>query len=380
MQQLLKSDTTAAQRRIPIHLVDATDGITPEPGEATGQPQIAKNGGAFANTTNTLVAIGNGAYYVELTATEIDTLGFIVVRYKSAATAEAQVSAQVVAFNPFDSMRLGLDALPDAAVQAAGGLYTRGTGAGQINQQTNGQIDVNVDAWDNNSSAPKVGATSGIPTVDVTAWQDFVMPGASMVENDGAGAARYTTKALEQAPSGGGGGLTQQDVADALKLAPSAGAPAVGSVNHALPLGNAPATQDGLPTLTASGVVKSDVNEVAGSGVAGVDDFRADVSALALEATLTARTPAPANATKLDKSTSTIVEGAAVAGVLTTTQMSTNLTEATDDHYKGRIIIWSSGALKDQATDITGYNGTTKVLTFTAVTGPPSAADEFIIV
>jgi len=35
-------------------------------------------------------------------------------------------------------------ALPNAAAEAAGGLYTRGTGAGQINQAANGQVDANV--------------------------------------------------------------------------------------------------------------------------------------------------------------------------------------------------------------------------------------------
>lgn len=138
------SEATAAQRRVPIHLVDATDGITPETGEATGQPQISKNGGAFANTTATLTAIGNGAYYVELTATELNTVGFIVVRFKSANTAEAQVVGQVVSFDPYDAVRAGLTALPNANAEAAGGLYTRGTGAGQINQDANGRIDTRV--------------------------------------------------------------------------------------------------------------------------------------------------------------------------------------------------------------------------------------------
>lgn len=76
----------------------------------------------------------------------------------------------------------------------------------------------------------------------------------------------------------------------------------------------------------------------------------------------------------------TLESGAAIAGTLSTTQMSTNLTEATDDHFKGRIVIFTSGALLRQATDITAYNGTTKVLTFTALTEAPTAADKFIIV
>lgn len=85
-------------------------------------------------------------------------------------------------------------------------------------------------------------------------------------------------------------------------------------------------------------------------------------------------------ADKLEASAETIETGAAVAGTLSTTQMTTDLTEATNDHYNGRIIIWTSGALIRQATDITAYDGTSKMLTFTAVTEAPSAGDTFVIV
>lgn len=91
------SESVAVKRRFPVYLVDETDGITPETGEAGGQPQISKGGGAWANTTNTLVAIGNGAYYVELTATELDTLGPLLIRYKSANTAEFNIDGEVLA-------------------------------------------------------------------------------------------------------------------------------------------------------------------------------------------------------------------------------------------------------------------------------------------
>jgi len=87
-----------AQRRLFLFLVDASDGMTPELGEAGGQPQISKNGAPFVNTAGILVAIGNGAYYVELNQAEVDTLGWILVRYKSANTAEFQGIAHVSAF------------------------------------------------------------------------------------------------------------------------------------------------------------------------------------------------------------------------------------------------------------------------------------------
>ena len=63
----------------------------------------------------------------------------------------------------------------------------------------------------------------------------------------------------------------------------------------------------------------------------------------------------------------------------TTTEIHTNLTEVTNDHYNGRIITFTSGALLGQSTDITDYDGTTKYLTVTALTEAPSNTDTFVI-
>ncbi len=60
--------------------------------------------------------------------------------------------------------------------------------------------------------------------------------------------------------------------------------------------------------------------------------------------------------------------------------MTTNLTESTNDHYKGRLIIWTSGVLKDQATEITGYIGVTGKLSYTAATEAPGIGDTFVVV
>ena len=85
-------------------------------------------------------------------------------------------------------------------------------------------------------------------------------------------------------------------------------------------------------------------------------------------------------AAKLAASATGIVTGAAASGTLSTTQMTTNLTEATDDHYNGRVIVWISGALTAQATDITDYDGATKMVIFTGTTEAPGAGDTFVIV
>ncbi len=74
-----------------------------------------------------------------------------------------------------------------------------------------------------------------------------------------------------------------------------------------------------------------------------------------------------------------LVTGSAEAGTLSTTVMTSDLAEATDDHYNGRTVVWTSGVLAGQASDITDYLGSTGQLTYTAVTEAPGAGDDFVI-
>jgi len=74
-----------------------------------------------------------------------------------------------------------------------------------------------------------------------------------------------------------------------------------------------------------------------------------------------------------------LVLGTAVTGTLTATGFTTSLTEATNDHYNGRTLTFTSGALAGQMTTITDYNGSTKLVTVTAMTEAPSNGDQFFI-
>ena len=56
------------------------------------------------------------------------------------------------------------------------------------------------------------------------------------------------------------------------------------------------------------------------------------------------------------------------------------LAEATDDHYIGRVVVFTSGAAAYQASDITDYEGATGTITITAITTAPSAADTFVVI
>lgn len=76
-----------------------------------------------------------------------------------------------------------------------------------------------------------------------------------------------------------------------------------------------------------------------------------------------------------------IVPGAAIAGTLSTTQASTNLTNSVDNAYINRGLVWTSGTLKGQAGIISAYSHTNGLITVsTPFTGAPSAADTFVIV
>jgi len=82
------------------------------------------------------------------------------------------------------------------------------------------------------------------------------------------------------------------------------------------------------------------------------------------------------------ESMTTLVEqGSAITGTLTPTSMTTDLTEATDDHYIGRtIIFYDSVALNGQITNVTDYTGSSKLLAFSALTEAPTNGDKFYLV
>ncbi len=105
MQYFQIGENDTLKRRIYLHLVDATDGITPETGEAGNTAQVSINGKAPTTSRSTLVAVDAtnqpGTYYLELSPSELQFPGVIIVRYKSANTAEFVALGQVMAFDPY---------------------------------------------------------------------------------------------------------------------------------------------------------------------------------------------------------------------------------------------------------------------------------------
>lgn len=145
------SEATAARRRIQFTAVNSSTGAKMTGISNASFTKRVNTNGTDAAAAGTCVEVSSanepGVYYYEFTAGELGTLGGGAVVISAASMITREIPFRVIAVNLFDSVRAGMTALPNAAAEAAGGLYTRGTGAGQINQPANGQIDANVIAW-----------------------------------------------------------------------------------------------------------------------------------------------------------------------------------------------------------------------------------------
>src|SRR5882762_6809896 len=130
---------------------------------ATATVTISKNGAAFGAPAGAVTEIANGWYQVAGNATDTNTLGDILL-HATAASADPcdMVVAQVMAFNPRDSVRLGLTALPNAAANGVGGVPVL---------DANSLVDVDVKRW---LATAVTAATAGVPDVNVKNYNNVV--------------------------------------------------------------------------------------------------------------------------------------------------------------------------------------------------------------
>ena len=152
----------AVDRSVTVRIIDSTDG-TPETGVVWNTAGIdlwyRREGAAVVSITEATLAalttahtdggfltISHGYYRLDLPDAAFAT-GANHVDFGGTVTGMVVIGGRVrlVDYDPEDTVRMGLTALPNAAAEAAGGLYTRGTGAGQIAQDANGNIRSNLD-------------------------------------------------------------------------------------------------------------------------------------------------------------------------------------------------------------------------------------------
>lgn len=77
-----QSQPVSARRRIPF-VITEIDGVTMKTGVtiSAGDLKLSKNGAAEANHAGTMTEVAGGLYYYEATAGELDTLGFLTLRW-----------------------------------------------------------------------------------------------------------------------------------------------------------------------------------------------------------------------------------------------------------------------------------------------------------
>lgn len=134
------SETTAARRRIPVALVNATDGVTGETGItlSAGDLKISKNGAAEANHGGTLVELAAGDYYYECSSGEVDTIGYLTGRLTKTGCRTYRLFAQVTTFDPYSA---GIEGQLADSIPADG---TRPTGAQALYMIVQGMFERSV--------------------------------------------------------------------------------------------------------------------------------------------------------------------------------------------------------------------------------------------
>lgn len=151
----------SVDRSVEVTIVDSADG-TPETAVVYNTAGIdlwyRREGAALVSITEATLAalttahtdggflhIANGRYRLDLPDAAFAT-GANYVDFGGTVTGMIVHGGRVrlVDIDIEDTVRMGLTALPNAAAEASGGIFTRGTGAGQINQAANGQIDTRI--------------------------------------------------------------------------------------------------------------------------------------------------------------------------------------------------------------------------------------------
>lgn len=120
----LKQSQTA--QHLVFLMVDSADHITGKTG-LSPTVTLSKNAAAFGAAAGAITEISSGWYKVAGNATDTGTLGPLALHATATGADPTDTLFVVVAYDPQDTVRLGLTALPNAVPDAAGGLPVTGS-------------------------------------------------------------------------------------------------------------------------------------------------------------------------------------------------------------------------------------------------------------
>lgn len=348
-----------------------------------------------ANTNIRIKAVDNtnmiGVYELQLHLDWVSAGSEALTIFLTATgVAPIVLTIPLIATNPQDAVRGGMTALPNAAADAAGGLPISDAGGldldakvGALTFTVAGKVDANATHISGSAvaadNAEIVYATDFAANYDgvQTRWIVEIGAGGISASSFGAGAidAAAIAAGAITATSIAAGAFSSAKFGTAFITSSSFASSAIS--NTVIATGALTSAKFGADAITASVLAADAATEIGAACVVamGTGTFLSAIPDLLLDE------PRSGHATQgtVGESFSAMVSGTA-AGVPTTTVIGTNLTEATNDHYKSRALIFIGGVCAQQARPITGYNGTTKELTTDAFTDAPTAGDPFIIV
>lgn len=128
---------SSSSRALVFLMVDSTDHITGKTGLVLGTSltvSLSKNGGAFVSVSSGVSEIGNGLYKIAGSASNSDTLGSLILHATGTGADPCDVEFEVVAYDPQDSVRIGLTALPNVVAGGLNGL--------PLSVDTSGRVEV----------------------------------------------------------------------------------------------------------------------------------------------------------------------------------------------------------------------------------------------
>ncbi len=398
MTTILRQSTQIVVRVGPF--MDATDGVTPETGITLGaadQAEVLKAAGAatvdISAATWAAVTGASGWYDLTLTTSHTDTIGELVVVVQDASVCLPVFARfQIVEEAAYDAI-YAASASPATTSGAVGsvtgavgsvtgnvgGNVTGSVGSvlGGIN--TSGGTITTLDALDTAQDSQHATTQSALATVDGIV--DAILVDTAEIGAAGAGLTAQPWNSAWDAE-------VQSEVTDALNAYdPPTNTEMVAAFTEIK--GSTWATTDTLEAirdrgdaawLTATGFSTHSAADVWAAGTRTLTASSDPTAAAIADAVWDEARSGHTTAGTYGESHAGIVSGTAQTGTLSTTQMSSNLSEATNDHYIGRTIVWITGNLAGQASDVTDYTGSGGILTFTAVTEAPANGDRFVLV
>ncbi len=161
-----------------VFTADSADGKTGKTGLTLAVTLQKEGETSFSSIAPTVTEIGSGHYNIALSTTHMNTVGLTSLRATAtgADPADCPNCIDVIAYDKTSATRgTSGTALPAVAAEAAGGLHTIGTGAGQINV-AGGRADADVKFFGGTvAPAPTV---AGIPKAEASGGSIASVSGA----------------------------------------------------------------------------------------------------------------------------------------------------------------------------------------------------------